>query len=448
MITDPEVSRDGFTYAFGELYAIGHIPRIEGDRLKEMFLPTMSEEAKAAVRSEFHFARAQLQHYGVECSPSGFAGNGLATLKEALRAGKCDQVPDNILKLKSEMHTEWLKICPDKVLATSTLYPRWILEKYFTNSWGLPEPSRTKGVVGPLPYNSLQAVGAGVPDVLYLGWDSMDVRVAAFHHDDTGEEEDDDSQSQGESQSDGHLRAPSPAGKYDIECDIITRQFSIGSRYDKDFMTMHIRATRTPGLYQATFNFDAMEGVMMLSTNEALLKAFVYDDCTDSGDDSDALRESGSVERLFEMIARKRITKRKRRIADASGKRNGPAAKKTKKGSVGRPSRYFFLVRCRDLGNDRIWNMGKGTLKFDGPGLTGFTGQGDMGGIADDLVFSGRKVVRGGGGLREDSDDEDDKDYVMGFEKADTSMTSEETDSGDETDSGWATDCTWDAFAE
>ena len=88
MVICTEISRDGFTYAYGNLYATGHIQRIDGDRLKEMFLPTMTEEAKAAVRSEFHFARAQLQHYGIEFSQSGFAGNGVNTLKEALRAGK------------------------------------------------------------------------------------------------------------------------------------------------------------------------------------------------------------------------------------------------------------------------------------------------------------------------------------------------------------------------
>jgi hypothetical protein len=88
MVACAEISRDGFTYAFGNLYARGHIQRIDGDRLKEMFLPTMSEEAKTAVRSEFHFVRAQLQHYGIEFNQSGFSGNGVAVLKDALGVGK------------------------------------------------------------------------------------------------------------------------------------------------------------------------------------------------------------------------------------------------------------------------------------------------------------------------------------------------------------------------
>lgn len=112
----------------------------------------------------------------------------------------------------------------------------------------------------------------------------------------------------------------------------------------------------------------------MLSANEALLKAFVSDSRIDSGEDSDLLgNETGSRERVLERIARKRILKRKRRMPDAAVKGSGPAAKKTKTGPVGRPSRYFFRVRCRDLGNYEIWNMGKGTVKFNGPGLTGFT---------------------------------------------------------------------------
>lgn len=460
---DTEVSRDGFTYAYGNLYAIGHIQRIDGDRLKEMFLPAMSEEAKTAVRPEFHFVRAQLQHYGIEFSQRGFSGNGVAILKEALRAGKvrirrprcngrlltpmqCDQVPNSVLLLKSQMHKEWLRKCRDKDLAKYPMYYHWILEKYFMDSWSRAEPSRTKGVVGPLPYHSVEAsnvisilgrrigltkaVGAGSPDVLFLGWDSIAVRRAAFNY--IGKE-DDDSESEEESQfvSDAP-KIPSPAEKYDINCDIITREFSLGRPFAKDHMTMTIRTTHTPGFYQARFNLDAIEGVMMMSANEALLKAFVSDSRIDSGEDSDLLgNETGSRERVLERIARKRILKRKRRMPDAAAKGSGPAVKKIKTGPVGRPSRYFFRVRCRDLGNYEIWNMGKGTVKFNGPGLTGFTGQGGLGAIGDEVLFSGRKIAGGGGGRGKGSDEDEDDDEM------DDESEEEETDSGAETDYAW-----------
>jgi hypothetical protein len=177
-------------------------------------------------------------------------------------------------------------------------------------------------------------------------------------------------------------------------------------------MTMTIRTTQTPGLYQARFNFDAIEGVMMLSTNETLLKAFVTEARIDLGDNSDPLgNETGMRERVLERMARKRILKRKRRRADGGGKLNGTAAKKAKNGRRGRPSRYFFWVRCPDLGNYKICNVGKGTVKFHGPGLTGFTGQGGLGGIGDDVVFSGRKVA-GGGGSDDEDDEKDAEDYA------------------------------------
>lgn len=343
------------------------------------------------------------------------------------------------------MHTEWLRKCRDKDLAKYPMYYQWVLEKYFMDSWSRAEPFRTKGVVGPLPYHSVEAsemismlgrrigltkaVGAGCPDVLFLGWDSTAVRRAAFNH--IGKE-DDDSESEEESQSDSDVsKIPSPAGKYDIDCDIITREFSLGRPFAKDHMTMTIRTTHTPGLYQARFNFDAIEGVMMLSANEALLKAFVSDSRIDSGEDSDPLgNETGTRERVLERIARKRILKRKRRMTDAA---SGPAAKKAKAGPAGRPSRYFFRVRCRDLGNYKIWNMGKGTVKFNGPGLTGFTGQGGLGGIGDDVFFSGRKVSGGGGGRRKGSDEEDDE--------------MDEEDEDEDTDSGAETDYAWEKFA-
>ncbi|KAK0751286.1 hypothetical protein B0T18DRAFT_387434 [Schizothecium vesticola] len=276
----------------------------------------MLEKAKTAVRSEFHFARAQLQHYGIKFSQSGFSGNG------------CNRVPDDILMLK--MHTDWLRKCWGKHLAKAPMYYQWILEK------------------------------AGTPDVLSLGWDSTAVKRAAFNH--IGGE-DDESESDEDSQSDIYVpRVP-----------------SAGKPFAKDHMTMTIRTTRTSGLYQARFNFDAIEGVMMLSANEALLKAFVSDARIDSGDDSDPLgKETGSRERVLERMARKRILKRKRRMAAAAGKLNGPAAKKARSSRMGRPSTYFFWVRCRDLGNYKICKVGKGTVKFNGPGgRTGVRGGSD-----------------------------------------------------------------------
>lgn len=268
---DTAVSRDGFTYAYGNLYAIGHIQRIDGDRLKEMFLPAMSEEAKTAVRSEFHFVRAQLQHYGIEFSQSGFSGNGVAILKEALRAGKvrirrprcngrlltlmqCDQVPNSVLLLKSQMHKEWLKKCRDKDLAKYPMYYQWILETYYMDSWSRAEPSRTKGVVGPLPYHSVEAsnvisilgrriglakaVGAGSPDVLFLGWDSIAVRRVVFN--DIGKE-DDDSESEGRRKSVRQRRPQSsiPCGKVrhqlrHYHTRILPRQAFCQRPYDND----------------------------------------------------------------------------------------------------------------------------------------------------------------------------------------------------------------------
>jgi len=71
---------------------------------------------------------------------------------------------------------------------------------------------------------------------------------------------------------------------------------------------------------------------------------------------------------------------------------------------------YFFRVRCRDLGNHMLCNMGKGVAKFNDPSLTSFIGEGDMGCIPDDVVFLGRKVVSGDGSTEAGSgeDEEDD----------------------------------------
>lgn len=75
--------------------------------------------------------------------------------------------------------------------------------------------------------------------------------------------------------------------------------------------------------------------------------------------------------------------------------------------------------------------MGKGTVKFNGPGLTGFTEQGGLDGIGDEVLFSGRKIAGGGGGRGKGSDEDENDDEM------DDESEEEETDSGAETDYAW-----------
>lgn len=85
-----DISRDGFTCAFGRFYAKGRVERIDGLRLKTMFLPRLTAEANKLLRDHYgsDFVRGQLQHYGVNYDEKEFSGNGTLLMKKALQAGK------------------------------------------------------------------------------------------------------------------------------------------------------------------------------------------------------------------------------------------------------------------------------------------------------------------------------------------------------------------------
>lgn len=82
-----EITRDGFRCSYGRFFAQG-VERIEGSRLKAMFLPRLAPEAKQLLRNHSSFVRGQLQHYGADYDAREFSGNGVLLLKKVLQAGK------------------------------------------------------------------------------------------------------------------------------------------------------------------------------------------------------------------------------------------------------------------------------------------------------------------------------------------------------------------------
>jgi hypothetical protein len=88
-----DIARNGFTCAFGRFYAKGRVERIDGSRLKAMFLPRLTPEANKLLRDHSDFVRGQLQHYGVDYDETQFSGNGTLLLKKVLQAGKVRRAP-------------------------------------------------------------------------------------------------------------------------------------------------------------------------------------------------------------------------------------------------------------------------------------------------------------------------------------------------------------------
>ncbi|KAK4203968.1 hypothetical protein QBC40DRAFT_262003 [Triangularia verruculosa] len=425
------VTHDGFKCSFGRFYTKNGVERVDGARLKSIFLPRLTPEANKLLRNVHDFVRGQLQHYGVQYNEKDFSGNGTLLLKKMLQAGRFDKVPDHIEELRSQMHTEWLESLSEKELSG---HPEWIMERYFLDTSGSPDPSKTTEVVG-FPYHSTSsyssgqlreaasrvtglhhATGWGSTQTIYLGWDRDAVEKAAQEHaikDRQAQQASADSREEVRAlKHESYLaRAPkrtSPVGQYIIGCEDIESDWPELA----ENMKLSIRTTPTPGLYQADFNFGVIEGAMMMSGDERTLETFCarseYNDDSnsedeDSGDDDDDDEvdefeaseddedndgEDGQDECFDEMPAvgskRKGLVKQPR----------GRPAKKAKAAGPIKFKKLFLRLRSKDTGTGEIHSTPqKGYIKFDGPRFATFTGEASMACIGEGVFFTARKVA-------------------------------------------------------
>ncbi|KAH6623406.1 hypothetical protein F5144DRAFT_623373 [Chaetomium tenue] len=418
---DHSIVRYGFTYEYGRFYAKGRVECVSSSRLESMFLPRLTQEASSLLRTNCRaFVRGQLQHYGVDYDEREISGNGALLLKKMLLAGKCDEVPDYIEELKSEMHAEWLARQSDEFLSG---HPGWVIEKYFVDRSGEPATTRTTRVVGipyPLSSNRLpgqlrqaaqqlcglhHATGFGTTQTIYLGWNRGAVEEAATHH---AAEESRANQAKADVRErerafshdkylasirnpyDSGAVVPSPVGQYMIDCPEIEANYSDDVRnFD---LTLEIHETSRLGVYQATFNFGVIEGMMMLCHDEGVLEEFCsendhegYDtdlECEDEDKDSDIEDESSDDETAVG-------SKRKA----TSTKPGVHPPKKLKMGPGSKPKKYFVRFKSRETGTGQInSDAEKGTITFGAPDLSAFTGKVDMGSIGSGVIFKARKV--------------------------------------------------------
>ena len=413
-----DIIRDGFRYAHGRFFAQHRVERVDGSRLSSIFLPRLTPEASKLIQtySRSDFVRGQLQHYGVGYDESDFSGNGTLLLKKALQAGKCDKVPDHIEALRVEMYAEWLERQSEEQLSDN---PKWVMDKHFVDSSGKPYPTKTTKVIG-IPYPPLsnyrssqlrdaagrisglhQATARGCStQTVYLSWDRDAVEQAAKHH---AAREAQASQARADAREaeraarhekyladakkpESGPRGPSPIGQYMVDCEEIE-----GGWPDlADDMTLDIGITSEPGIYQASFDFGVIQGVMYLSADEGDLDAFCaeqeelyYDDDEENGYDTDSSEDEDNEEE--EPVTPASGSKRKA----AAGKQ--PATKKAK--TAGNPRTFFLRLKCSETGEGEIFSTPeKGTIKFDSSKLSSFTGRADMPCVGQGVVFTARKI--------------------------------------------------------
>lgn len=80
-----------------------------------------------------------------------------------------------------------------------------------------------------------------------------------------------------------------PAGGYAITCKAISEEWP---HVEKDGLGLDISESSTPGVYEASFDFGVLQGVMVLSADEQLLEAHIEkledEDEDEDEDDSEA----------------------------------------------------------------------------------------------------------------------------------------------------------------
>lgn len=408
----------------------GHMGRIEGPTLRKMFLPKITREGQRAISQNSHFVRCQLKHYGVEFEEKEYSGNGTALLKEALQAGKCDQVPDLIHQLERQMYMEFINQRTADELADN---PDWAMNKYFL-SFGSPDHTKTTTVVGlvvgqtgdyfseneatsetrlwkiseaasKIPKLHYEKAMGAETRAIYLGWDAVAVEKAALEHvasqskapRDFWDESDEDDErerardklhtdylnaiAQYKSQTKA-VRDPSPIGSYVVDSQYLTKTW--GS--DADDLRLDIHKTDTPGVFQANFEFGVYEGIMMICTQKEVLE----EHCLEA-DRRTVFSEDEEDEEDYELESEGRTlasgSKRK-----ATGTQGNKKAKKHQSESTN-SLKYQLKMRCRETGEGEIQtDTEDGTLKFDDENLVHFVGEAMIPCWGAHFSFTARKI--------------------------------------------------------
>lgn len=401
-----QVSRDGFTCAWGLFYA-NRIERIEGSRLRQMFLPKVTPEATKKLRRNFGdcFVRAQLKHYGVEFDESEISDDGRLLMQKVLEEGKCDKVPDDIAELLEELLEEWLEqLTPEEL----SRHPDGVMKRYFLSN-GTPCRTKTTTVVG-IPValdcsrqaSQIYEAANKVPGLLYetssgpkiqtifMGWNQADVDKAKR----LGEANQPWAAGRVKSHTDyldtleeDHTHQRSPLGRYLIYCDDIEENWPAYT----DSLTLDIHRTRSPEVFRANFDFGIREGVMLMSVRAAAPADYELGaDHEADSKDWDENRDD-NVDGEDEVDYDEGQTTGAKRKADATRSRGRPP-KKVKPAPAERPF-YMMKSRCRELPAGAIYHEPElGCITFDDESLASFTARATLPGVGGWLEFTGLKV--------------------------------------------------------
>ncbi|KAL5341747.1 hypothetical protein BJX70DRAFT_395480 [Aspergillus crustosus] len=352
------VKCNGFIYTSNKFLAITNnapqgIERVDGPTLKRMFLPTLTPEAQKALRDEPDFVRGQLKHYGVSINESQFSGNGTVLLKKAL---------------------QWLGKGLGKKKVTGKSAKANGVKKA-----GRGRPA-TKKVV-PVQEGEDESVGEG----------EGEGERTKMHKD--------YAQASKRSKS-----KPSPVGGYVVDCKYIQEQWP----GQADDLSLDIHETAEPDVFQASFDFGILEGVMIISTDAAKLEQYADQADRRGGYLDEEEYDSEEDEEDEDEEGQRPSVGSKMKAATPQRGRGRPKKANTEKPQ---PLTYQLKSRCRELEGQIYSQPDDGTLKFK-KGLASFVGNASLPACGD-LSFTARKVSdKPSGRLKKWSDYSEDQ-YEM-----------------------------------
>ncbi|KAF2101295.1 hypothetical protein NA57DRAFT_53271 [Rhizodiscina lignyota] len=360
-------------------------------RLKEK---AKEEKARAT------WVKSQLRHYAIDFKPSDDASTLERVLKEAVTAGRCNTVPDSVraieedlsrkhesqLKTYEEQCNAWRKIEEDRkdrefaALGSPRAEANYCLYRFIAKYFADPDPSRralwraapqkTPEPMASTLFDHIHSLelmsedvhglqrcwgGSGQSKTLILGWDRSKVQRLAGELDAKfGKELSAWEIAEIEMSMDRHTeylksrRSPKGAqdisgltGSWIIRCKYIQENWNSNSYPMK--LTMDIIQQDSPFGVQAAFNFEIIEGIMLLSPTQSVLADFMnsleHDPDASETDDSDSPWRSRSDSN------KKRKYVQQGHILDD---------KKQKLDTTANSSRFNLRWRGRETGNGEI----------------------------------------------------------------------------------------------
>jgi hypothetical protein len=196
-------------------------------------------------------------------------------------------------------------------------------------------------------------------------------------------------------------RTYSPVGSYIIDCKQIEEEWPDRA----GDLSLDIRQTKEPNVFEASFDFGVLEGVMIISAEKNALEQYCSqvdreaesdgdedEDEDEEGDWSEEEDKDGEKDKVENKVEnnRKPTTGSKRRAEALRG--HGPQPKKSK-ARAAQPRIYLLKLKCRETGEGVIqFTEKRGTIKFEDENLASFIGKANLPCVGQGITFTARKI--------------------------------------------------------